>query len=224
MNYREVIFLRFLSQLRQLVLPLEEDKPPTVTECEPCKYVQDFNKALSSQPSLSCPAPSNFRSWFRSVDEGPLPELPPTAPNDVPRAYVSWAGARNDLQAEIINHIRELLGIRADFILSKRVGVQDLQSETNIRNIERTVAELMGDLDTLINHNNVQSIGHGGIRITAITIESWELDQQYRGGDIEVLTVVWRMQVEGPHSPMTPGTMMPGGTGSMTGTSGSIFD
>lgn len=197
MNYREVILERFLSQLRQLLIGGEEKTR--------------VDKAAACDEIVAVVPPGNFRSFLREVVEGPLTDMPVEHPPPFPMAFVSWVGARNDIQSFIINNIRELLGLQVQFILSRKIGVRDLNEESNIRNMERTIAELMGDLDVLINHNVVQSITHGGSRVTQIIVESWELDQQYRGGDIEVLTVVWRMEVERPHSPMTPTTpTMPG--------------
>ena len=124
----------------------------------------------------------------------PIPQvlLPP------PLAYVYFDSGRHDLGVDTFNtHLVEVLAIRIDVILSTNAGVE---VNGQVRRLTLQASDILSDFDRLLTVENlrprVSVLDH--VTVQEVVMEEWEFDQRYRGGPLEVLTVILQAEVANP--------------------------
>ena len=158
---------------------------------------------------------------LRGVHLGPLADtitddVPDNAKDSAPVAYVSFDGGRHDLGIDtLLSHIVEVLGIRIEIVLNKKIGVP---FSDGIRPIPLQVSDLLSDIDDIATvaflgtavRTTVPPIEDPNaphIIVQDAVIEEWELDLRFRGGDVEVLSLLIQVQVASERSTTpTPGS------------------
>ena len=110
-------------------------------------------------------------------------------------AYVSFGGGRNDGDTDIVNPIVEILAIQIDIVLDKKIGVMD---SNKIRAISYQVSDALHDIQSLINLDNIQNVVHfdeTDVQVRDVYLEEWNLDERYRGGPKELLTLTFEIDI-----------------------------
>ena len=163
-------------------------------------------RALTTTPTAGATAEGlifltpnlNKAGVLRGVHVGPLEDtitddVSDEAKNSAPVAYVSFDGGRHDLGIDtLLSHIVEVLGIRVEVVLNKKIGVRQ---GNVVRPIPFQVSDLLSDMDDFVSVDHLGRIGDDEVVVQDAVIEEWELDDRYRGGDIEVLSLVIQVQV-----------------------------
>ena len=195
MNFRELLIERVFNQLKVLT----EDITSTP--------IAGGGTQLTPNPL--------YTGVILKLDYGPLEKENPDLTGG-PRAYVSWDGGRHDLAEDtFLSHVVETLGIRVEVLLDKNIGIHDppnldaddTKDDLPIRGIEFQVGDLLGDMDHLINHASMGSALNGldDYTVQDVVMEEWELDERFRGGPKEVLSIVFQVQVANPKNPTPSG-------------------
>ena len=212
MNFRELVIEQILAQLRQLVQDPEDNA--------------DAYDAIAQGRTTIIPKP-NFDGVLRGVHTGPLedravrtkhPTDGPLTNEPAPVAYVSWDGGRHDLAEDTfsLQHIVETLGIRIEILLDKTIGLaepSDDKGENGILKMTYQVSNMLWDINRLVNYNSLAGVLHSiadtgfdreDYVVQDVVMEEWELDERFRGGREELLSIVFQVQVAVQKSPMTP--------------------
>lgn len=182
MNFRETLIRRVLELLAILV-------------------IDDSQTQSSDQGRLLLTSNPNYACALRKVLAEPLGAFPIDNPAEAPAAYVSFDGGRNDLGADtFLSHIVEVLSIRIDILLSKKIGVNDAGEP---RQMTFQVSDALADINRLINLASMQSALHvleEHITVQEVVLEEWGFDEQFRGGNEEVLSLVFQIEVANPRN------------------------
>ena len=181
MNFREEIIERILQLLRNLVV--EESQVRSIAQGE-----------LLITPNTT------YAGVLRSVDLGPLETTPvDNKMNDIaPAAFVSFDGGRHDLGLDtFVTHLVETLGIRVEVILNRKIGAAVGERP---RALTLQASDLLADLDRLVTTDNLRSaLNHlDDVTVQEVVIEEWEFDERFRGGQVEVLSIVFQAQIANP--------------------------
>ena len=126
--------------------------------------------------------------------------MPVPNPAKPPTAYVDYNGGRNDdATASLLTHLVEVLEIRIDINLHKKTGVGD---GSNVFSISKQGADLRADINRLINFNSLRSATgqRQNVIIENVVQSEWEFDDRYRGGDQEILTIIFQAVVHSEQS------------------------
>ena len=185
MNFRELLIERVFGQLGLLKVPADQ-----IQAIQQGEFVITPNE--------------QWNGVLREVDYGPL-DHGRIDRQEPPLAYVSWDGGRHDLAEDtFLTHVVETLGIRVEVLLDKKITVRQ---GDDLRSIEFQVSDLLGDMDHLINHASMQSALNGldDYTVQDVVMEEWELDERYRGGPKEVLSIIFQTQVANPKDPTASG-------------------
>ena len=186
MNFREQILQRILSLL-ETRLKISDDN---VTE--------DRNEG-------TCVLEPNqpYRSALRHIELGPIQEQQIEGTMPIPAAYVSFDGGRNDLGLDtVISNVVEVLSIRIDILLDKKIG---RSTSTGIREMTFQGSDLVHDITTIVSKTNVQSAvtpvnPTDHTQVEELILEEWEFDDRFRGGEKEILSLVFEIQVTNPRT------------------------
>lgn len=183
MNFREIILERIIRLLTLLMV--DEDR---VVKTSDGKEIITPN--------------SNYTGVLRDIRVEPLEGLPTDNPANIPVAFVSFDGGRNDLGVDtFLSHIVEVLGIRIEILLDKKIGVA---VDNRPRHIEFQASDLLADITKLVNLTSLQSALHTletDVTVQDVILEEWEFDERYRGGSQEVLIMVFRAEIANPRNP-----------------------
>ena len=186
MNFREEIILRIITQLQQLV----------VTDGQ-----------VEQTPSGLCLIIPNtgFVGVLRHVETGPIEELPVPNPTILPVAYVSFEGARNDFGSDtFITHVIEELEIRIEVLLDRKIGSRDGQE---VREITYQVSDFLADFEKLVNTPTLRSavsFPDQHVTVDDAYINEWRFDDRNRGGEQEILIIIYRVEIANPRDPNNP--------------------
>ena len=177
MNFRELMLERVRILLQSLV----------VTE----------DRVIAGPNGIELINPNpNRKGVLRSVEVGPIEELPIANPANPPRAFVSFDGGRNDLGLDtFISHLVEVLSIRIEILLDKKIGVNDGGS---VRPITLQGSDLVSDIAGLVNLSSLQTAVQPldeHVTVQDAILEEWEFDDRYRGADQEVLIMIFQAEV-----------------------------
>ena len=189
MNFEEDILLRCIEHLRRNL------------------WIGSFppdRRAITEKPNGVTILPKNpneaFSSVLQDVKRGVIEELPVPNPATPPTAYVDYNGGRNDdATASLLTHLVEVLEIRIDINLHKKTGVGD---ENGVFSISKQGADLRADINRLINFNSLRSATgqRQNVIIENVVQSEWEFDDRYRGGDQEILTIIFQAVVHSEQS------------------------
>ena len=141
-----------------------------------------------------------IRTEVGPLEIQPVENLPNT---DVPVAYISFDSGRHDLGINsFATHVVEVLSIRVEVVLSKKIGIRDDGQVNNVRPIEFQASDFLYDVDNLVTKENLQTAVRrentplaSDNTVQEVVIQEWELDQRFRGGDLEVLVVTLAIEV-----------------------------
>ena len=187
MNFREILFERILLLLRRLLI----DETLVSTN-------------VQSQQRLEYLVPaSGFHFPLRAIVQGPLEETPtPRAPK-YPTAYVSFEGGELDLTADtFLSNVIENVSIRIDLLLSQRAGVRVGDA---VRDMEFQASDAISDIQSFVTLSNLQTALHTldteeHVSVTAVVLSEWEFDSRFRGGEVELLSLIYEIAVSNPQS------------------------
>lgn len=176
MGYREVILRRVLEVLPQLV-------------------VQDAQVTSGPDGQLLITPNDNYTAVLRDINVGFIENLPVDNPGDIPIAFVDLQRGRNDLGIDtFLSHVVEVLSISIQVLLEKKIGVND---GGNVRPIAFQVTDLLHDIQLLVNKAQLASAVNilDDVTVQDVILEEWERDERYRGGDQEVLNIVFQAEI-----------------------------
>ena len=181
MNYREVIIRDILAQLALLKIPDSQTE------------TGDRSNMVYLTPN------AGYRAALREVVIGPITESPEQEPAPIPVAYVSFSGGRNDGAVDtLLSHLVETLEIRIDILLDKNIGRRD---GNEVLPITFQASDLLHDIQQLVNLTVLQGAVHGNdseIIVQGARLEEWGYDDRYRGGDLEILNLIFQIAVANP--------------------------
>ena len=137
-----------------------------------------------------------YRSPIRKVLIEPIETTPEET--IVPRLYVSFDGGRRDAAARtFISHLVEVLGIRVDIVLSKLCGVE--QKGDSVRPITFQIADALADIQELVTKDSVATaVTNPDANVNDVYFEEWNLNDQFRGSDVEVINLRIEVAVTNP--------------------------
>ena len=185
-SFREDILGRVIALLSQLEIgPDAEDKHP-----DGFIFIERGNYRNSRSRVLE-----NNYAVLSTLKQEPLEELPVDRVAGLPIAYVTFDGGRNDLGVNtFLSHVVETLGIRIEVLLHRKIGIQE---GAGVRSLELQVADFMHAVQVLITRDNLSSAvaQRDHVTVQDVVIEEWLLDDRFRGGDREVLSILVQAQV-----------------------------
>lgn len=199
MNFRREILERIIQLLQTLVLP-KDDKGNILPEHIRQGPTSDI-EYLIPPVDPSTDARNECPGVLKGIEIGPLEQLPVSNPNQTPapRAYVSFDGGRNDFGDTLLSHIVETVAIRIEVHLSEKIGIRWRNSggEEQVRPIDFQGSDLLCDINRLINRTSLMTAVHSDPDVTVqdAIVEEWEFDDEFRGGDEEVLIVIVQVEV-----------------------------
>ena len=189
MNFREEIIKRFDAQMRLLVI----DDTKRISQPDGIAY-------LTPNPGFSTPLQGVFMEPFAiSATGAPLPSTGAPRAYPWPAAYLYLDSGRNDgAAATFITHLVETLAVRIDVGLSRKVGVRE---GDEVRPMTFQITDFLHDIQTLLPKSQLQSAVQNlasDVTVNDVYLEEWRLDDRFRGGDIEVLTLIYEIAVANP--------------------------
>ena len=199
MNFEEAIIRRIISLIRRDLIP-----PNMVIDTR-----SDGKKILPNNPSNP-----TYTGVLRDVKVGVIEQLPVPNPATPPTAYVSFNGGRNDDATDtFLDHLVEVLEIRIDVHLDSRIGVPNRPAEHDgevedpndpILPITFQGSDLRSDFRKLITRSSLlTATGTDPITVQNVVQSEWEFDDRYRGGDQEIMTVLFQAVISDERQPNT---------------------
>ena len=182
MNFREEILNRIIHLLGNLV-------------------IQDRDTQVTDTPEGTCilvPNDGYQSALMGPIQIGNIEELPIES-GDPPVAFVDEAGGRHDLGIDtFIQNLVEVFSVRIEVLLDRKIGIADSIGPDGIRPITFQSTDLVHDIESLITRQSVQSAildPSNSTHITDMVISEWDRDDRYRGGEKEILYLVYEIQV-----------------------------
>ena len=209
MNFEEAIIQHIIWLLER---NLQIGANPNVTWGEIESRSNGF-KILPINPNVDADGVP-YKGVLREVNVGPIEQLPVPNPANPPTAYVSFNGGRNDDATDtFLDHLVEVLEIRIEVHLDKKIGVEDRPAEhygkeykpnNPVLPITFQGSDLRSDFRKLITHSSLmQYTGTDPVTVQNVVQSEWEFDDRYRGGDQEILIVIFQAVISDERQPNT---------------------
>lgn len=137
---------------------------------------------------------------LRKVNFGVVENLPASTNDPIPVAFVDNERGRKDLGIDtFLTHIVEILTIRIDILLSRKIGIERTsRGESGVSDIPHQANDLLHDISNLVTQTNLSSAVHGldtENTVHEVVLNEWERDERYLGGEKEVLILRFQAQV-----------------------------
>ena len=182
MNFRETLLERMQLLLQTLVIP-------------------EAQTAIQPHGHLQLTPNTGRGSALREIVIGPLAEVPAENPPLIPVAYLSFDGGQVDLtEGVLLGHVLENLSLRIELLLDKRIAVYVGGAP---RDMELQASDVLHDIQALINLQTLASAVNAfdaEVSVTQVVLSEWGWNLQYRGGDYEVLTLIFQAAISKPHA------------------------